>query len=637
MRKENLTSTLVERASTLDRDRLRARQATLNAARESLKQHFVGIDPVIDGLCDAIAVWYLMPEVLTRPPIVNLWGMTGVGKTDLVRRLVRLLDLSDCFVEFELSNSDITYSGSSVAERLAETRAVHGEPTLLLFDEIQRFNTVDQEGRPVPRSRYSDFWELLSDGRLSRRERDDIDEQLGRMLYGRPPGGPGTEEQGLSWWEAVQLYRRYGIGQSAAAGVGMSYNEAADRLRTVRDSKKFLEPIDCSKCLVIISGNLDEAFTMASQTAETDIDADIFHAFTTKITMLDIKAALARRFKPEQVARFGNVHLIYPSLRRRDFETLIDREMRRLERSTRSFGIDLRIGPTVNEVVFRNGVFPVQGARPVFSTVAGLVEAALAKVLFEARVAGCPTIRLDYDENASEFVAVLDRSRVRVPVIAAVDSVRSRIHPDLLANVAVHEAGHAVAYALLFGLAPLQLTARVASGHVGGFTFPHDLHPTADSMLRQVRVQLAGGVAEELLFGAENASTGREHDRKTATELTADHVRRYGFNAGFSAHYSLPEPHHLQRGRTDRAIEDLVRQQEEATGELLQQHRSALVDLSRELAAVGQLSSRRVCEVLARHGVSATVEPEGYRWMPGYAQMLEHADRVAEDRLGLAG
>jgi cell division protease FtsH len=630
-----LTSTS---SSTLDRDQLRSRQASLDAARDSLKNHFVGIDAVIDGLCDAIAVWYLMPEVLTRPPIVNLWGMTGVGKTDLVRRLVRLLDLSDRFVEFELSNSDITYAGSSVAQRLAETRAVHGEPTLLLFDEIQRFNTIDQDGRPVQRSRYSDFWELLSDGRLSRRERDDIDDQLARMLYGTPRRGADADDEGLPWWEAVQLYRRYGIGQSATAGVGMSYDEAASRLRTVRDSRKFLEPIDCSKCLVIISGNLDEAFTMASQAAETDIDADIFHAFTSKITMLDIKAALSRRFKPEQVARFGNVHLIYPSLRRRDFETLIDRDLRRLETSTQAFGIDLRIGPGVNRVVFRNGVFPVQGARPVFSTVAGLVESALAKVVFEARVAGCRTIRLDYDEAASGFVAVLDRRvRVRVPVTAAVDAVRRGTHPDQVANVAAHEAGHALAYALEFGLAPLQLTARVASGHVGGFTFPHDLQLTADSMLRQVRVQLAGGIAEELLFGGEHASTGREHDRKTATELTADYVRRYGFSVGFTAHYSLPEPHHLQRTRTDRTIEELVCRQEAAIRQRLQHHRGALVDLARELAAAGQLNALQVCEVLARHEVSTDVRPEGYRWMPGYAQMLEHADRVAEDRLGLAG
>ena len=41
--------------------------------------------------------------------------------------------------------------------------------------------------------------------------------------------------------------------------------------------------------------------------------------------------------------------------------------------------------------------------------------------------------------------------------------------------------------------------------------------------------------------------------------------------------------------------------------------------------------------MLARHAVPTAVQPEGYRWMPDYAQMLECADRVGEDRLGLAG
>ena len=40
-------------------------------------------------------VCYAMPQVLSRPVIVNLWGMTRVGKTDLIRRLVKALDIQD--------------------------------------------------------------------------------------------------------------------------------------------------------------------------------------------------------------------------------------------------------------------------------------------------------------------------------------------------------------------------------------------------------------------------------------------------------------------------------------------------------------------------------------------------------------
>ncbi len=68
------------------------RRKVLVKASKNLKKHFVGIDSIIDEVISNIEVWYLMPELLTRPVVVNLWGMTGVGKTDLIRRLVRELN-----------------------------------------------------------------------------------------------------------------------------------------------------------------------------------------------------------------------------------------------------------------------------------------------------------------------------------------------------------------------------------------------------------------------------------------------------------------------------------------------------------------------------------------------------------------
>jgi Cdc6-like AAA superfamily ATPase len=107
-----------------------ARRARLESARSSLKEHFVGIDAIIDELCDAVTVWFVAPELLSRPAIINLWGMTGVGKTDLVRRLVRALDITDRFVEIELNNGDSTTWHSSVVSRLSESGALEGRPHL---------------------------------------------------------------------------------------------------------------------------------------------------------------------------------------------------------------------------------------------------------------------------------------------------------------------------------------------------------------------------------------------------------------------------------------------------------------------------------------------------------------------------
>lgn len=54
-------------------------------------------------------------------------------------------------------------------------------------------------------------------------------------------------------------------------------------------------------------------------------------------------------------------------------------------------------------------------------------------------------------------------------------------------------------------------------------------------MLDMIKVYLAGGIAEEMVFGVQNASTGREHDREQATTLALEYVRRYGFDPEFQA------------------------------------------------------------------------------------------------------
>ena len=128
---------------------------------------------------------------------------------------------------------------------------------------------------------------------------------------------------------------------------------------------------------------------MSGQTAEADVDADVFHAFTQKITIVDIKNALSRKFRPEQVARFGNTHVIYHSLKRQDFTSLIERESRARDRADQDavrHHAESRSDRSAS-LIYRNGVFPVQGVRPVFSSVMDILEASLAPLIIDAVLA----------------------------------------------------------------------------------------------------------------------------------------------------------------------------------------------------------------------------------------------------------
>ena len=618
-------------------DLLQRRKARLDVARADLKAAFVGIDAVIDELFGYLQVWYLMPEALTRPVIVNLWGMTGVGKTDLVRRLVKALEMQERFAEIELAKTDRHYD-ATVAERLVDYGLNDGEQSVILFDEVQRFRTVNDDGSPNDGPGFGDFWELLSDGRLSRRQRDDLNSFLHNYIArhrqrerdraaGVPaPSAPagGTPADVLGVYEAEQLRNHLGLSRDVVELAELETSQVIELIVEAKRSRTIYEPVDYRKALILVSGNLDEAYQMADQTAEADVDADIFRAFTEKITVVDIKNALSKKFRPEQVARFGNIHLVYRALGRADFEALIRREVARVCDSTQErLGITVEVDASVHRLIYRNGVFPVQGVRPVFSSVVDILESNLAGFVLAAVETGATRIRVRYDQPAAALFAEVGERRICVPYVGRVDAARHRNERDLVANVSVHEAGHAVLYVLTTGLVPLQLKSRVASSYAGGFTFPHRVHDTAASLLGQVRVLLAGGLAEELMFGAAHASIGRSHDRLRATEMAADYVRRYGFEADFQAVYGMPlEQHQLHTRPTDGRIETLLQREVAETRRLLHEHRALLRDISTALLERGSLDGGAIVALAQNHHVAARVEAEGYEVVWGYEAAL---------------
>jgi Peptidase family M41/ATPase family associated with various cellular activities (AAA) len=617
---------------SLNLHNIHQRQKDLEAAKKELKTSFIGIDHIIDDLFKYIQIWYLMPELLSRPIIINLWGMTGVGKTDLVRKLVKHLNFQDRFLEVELSNADTTSWMSSVGTVFERNGLNDGKPAIVLFDEIQRFNTLDQDAKPVQNTKFTDFWELLSDGRLSKKEREDLDYYIGDFMFQskdtirrKQRGEKDVQDnQTLNFYEAQRFKKMLGLNIELDDMTDMTQHDMVDLIKKERTSKKIYEPVDHSQTLIIVSGNLDEAFEMAQMTAEADIDADIFHAFTKKITLVDIKKALSKRFRPEQVARFGNTHLIYTSLTRADFNILIDKEIARVQQKTLSeFGISVEISTSINQLIYRNGVFPVQGVRPVFSSVVDILETNLTTLLFEAIVHQKESIRLDYDSKKSQIIATVGDVIQYIPFVGSVDKIRENNVQDKVASISVHESGHALVYMLLFGYAPLQLKSRVADNYAGGFTFPHQIFDTKDSILSKIKVFLAGGIAEEVVFGMGYASIGRSNDREQATKLALDYVRKYGFHGDFQADYTLEYAYLMEKNTTDKVVENLITEAVDETKNILIKHKKLLVYLSTALSKSGNLEVSEILQIARDFGLTVGCKEEGYLIIDSFSERIK--------------
>ncbi len=635
----------------IDLEEISKKKQKLEKISAELKKEFIGIDYIIDELINYIQIWYLMPEILYRPIIVNLWGMTGVGKTDLVRKLIAKLEFQDRFAEVELSNSEggSYYSHKNSVTAILEGNGINdGKPAIVLFDELQRFNTLDTEGKPIQNVKFQDFWELLSDGRLAKR---DIKEEVDRYLnnywmyseqdrrYKRDHDkrkAAATPEENIDeytastvgLWDAQNIKRLFALNEDLPEIADWTQEDLFKKMSNEKTSKKKIyEAIDHSKTLIIISGNLDEAFQMANETGESDVDADIFNAYTRKITLVDIKHALSRKFKPEQVARLGNIHCIYRSLTRKNFEDLISQEIKRvIAKNKELFGVELTISKNLNSLIYKNGVFPVQGVRPVFSSVMDVLESNLSKFLFEAFMNGVTKIDVDYDWKKSELVAKLKGYKtIKQPYVGRIDKIREGNQHEVVSNVSVHESGHAIIYGLLFGLSPLQLKSKVASHYAAGFTFPHQIYQTKRNLINKVKVYLAGGLAEELIFGADNATIGREHDREQATALTLDYLRRYGFDAEFQAFYAGGGPYAMEMNITDKAAESMIKQLVVETQALLSENKAFLLQLSRALQLKGSLTTQETAQIASDFGYTFVVKEETYLHLEDYTSLLKDA------------
>lgn len=99
---------------------------------------------------------------------------------------------------------------------------------------------------------------------------------------------------------------------------------------------------------------------------------------------------------------------------------------------------------------------------------------------------------------------------------------------------AYHEAGHALITKLA---APENTVSRItiipSTRGAGGFSMnipPDRMYHKKKDMENSIRIALAGRAAEEIIFGADQVTTGASNDLQKATEILLNMVRRYGMN-----------------------------------------------------------------------------------------------------------
>jgi cell division protease FtsH len=601
----------------IDLEQIQTKKSELENCKKVLKQEFFGLDLIIDRVIDSIYAWYAFPQLITRPVIINLWGMTGVGKTQLVRRLVQILNLNKCFLEIQMDGfSQSNYnSANSIAGALEYSAITEGEPGVLLLDEIQRYRTVGKQSEDVDIKRYQDVWMLLSDGKLpanSSKFREIEDMFLVQAYNVDNPDEPADDDdyeipkdraskkfkmepwQARSFKKLLKIPNRIEEIMTWSQDTIMAYAKAHAAAATGHET-------NYTKLLIFISGNLDEVYHDARQTGDCDTDADIYHELSSKITTNDVKEALKKRFQPEQISRFGNNHIIYPSLSKDSYEKIIKTTCDKyVSDMSKIAGIKYTVNPEIYKEIYINSVYPTQGTRPVFSSIHKIFSSALTLISVWALESRYEQIDLDIDVDKKVITGTWkDIDTKSVPVDLDVRTIKAMTSEDFITMIAVHEAGHALTMILTSGDVPKEVNVSLASWK-GGYTFQMDQElTTKDKLLSNICVGLAGSIAEELIFGKDIVTTGNAGDLNRATAMASNFVRSHGFDNRASFIYLGDEPlcNNDITGTND-LVEKLLWDQKIRVKQLLADNIHLLIRFVDHLLVSKKLSKRDMIELL---------------------------------------
>lgn len=512
--------------------------------KEKLKEKFIGIDNVIDKIIDNISLWYLMPDIQFKPLIISLWGITGVGKTDLVRTLVDLLDYTDKFIEIQMDmKNDYT---KNIENYLESSGVDNNEPSILLLDEIQRYRTVDEHGNMIDNKYFNDIWMLLSDGKfqINSKRKAEIFEFLMEEMYWNDRNDDSSEKENAnvddekekkkkykyktSYWNANRMKKILNSDLTVEDIMSMSPEEKIKLLNKSLKYTNINKGKSYDKLLIFISGNLDEAFTMAKSVEDSDSDADIIHEISKRVSIIDIKNALRMKFKPEQIARFGNNHIIYPCLDKKSYKKIITINSDKiLDKIYSEKGIKIELSDKIYDIIYSNGVFPTQGVRPVISTIFNILGSNLPFFIYEAMINNIKHIKIEYDSVNSKLYSFINNVKIKKDIILDIDVIKNNKSKDEKMLVLVHELGHALVYTKLFKTPPKQININ-STGFSEGFVVNHNSIDNLEIINNKIAIYLSGMVAEEIIFGVNKRSIGSQADIDVATVLAGNSIRRFG-------------------------------------------------------------------------------------------------------------
>jgi hypothetical protein len=627
--------------------------------KQLLKQQYIGIDGIIDNVINSLKPFYLFPESLTKPIVINLWGMTGTGKTTMVEKIVKFLGYEKSYIKYDMGNTSNMDFIASFEKGLNDT--LPNNNFIIALDEFQLGRTINEDHREKD-AMCRLIWDLIDSGKMNhgrnkhikrfevffnklvkyKFEDSDIDENgytanvnLFNEIINRTVSISDFENKNDSlifgeFQLSKKLIKEHGKIKFIALRIFelmvstnpnyFNYDNSPENrdyffnkpikqiIETIEEAYKTTKQInssDYSKSLIFCMGNLDEIYYM-SENLNPDMDADMFHKDSLKINITDVKRALAKKFRPEQISRLGNVHFIYPAFSRANYEEYISVYLKNIqEKVLIEYGLTINFSDTVNDIIYKEGIFPSQGIRPLQSTLTNFIDKILSMLITDIVLKSkkITEVTWSYLPEEKSFKVKNKKDVFKYKIETCLEDLRLINNNQVQALVAVHEAGHALVSSLVLSLAPEEILSKTASEAQGYCLFRYGHNPkTKAYLLNQIKVLLAGSEAEKLIFGKDNITVGSTSDIMKATDIAFNIVKRYGMN-NISVNISANLDENItgkfvKDESQEETIKNIILKLQKETRKLLKENKKYLLLLSDTLSKKPKIYKDEVKEIL---------------------------------------
>ena len=191
------------------------------------------------------------------------------------------------------------------------------------------------------------------------------------------------------------------------------------------------------------------------------------------------------------------------------------------------------------------------------------------------------------------------------------------VAPENRKLTAYHEGGHALVALLTPGARPIHKATIVPRGQSLGMVMQlpekDELNLTKKQLLAMLDVTMGGRVAEELIFGSDEVTTGASSDLRQATRLAREMVTKYGFGENgkvglASTDYGDYGLSHEARKHIEEQVNKMLEEANLRATKLLKHHEKDLHMLAGELLDKESLTGaelRRLCKLPAKAGDEA--------------------------------